>query len=128
MQLGALRRPPAAFAGHNLVALGLTAHRTDQDGLQQALGRDGVRELGEIAFGEHLARLIGIGLDQFDGQGLDPIPVAGRTLGVAGVRADRFSLFALAQQGGQAPAQAAARFAFVCTHAGSARQLRAAPV
>ena len=61
-QPGGSRRPPAALAGDQLVALGLVG-RSNQDGLQHAVLGDRRGELGQRVLVERHPRLIGVGRD-----------------------------------------------------------------
>ena len=66
MQLGQLGGPPAAFARHDLIAVG--AQRAHQDGRQHALFFYGCRQVGQRLFVEGLARLVLARLQECDRQ------------------------------------------------------------
>ena len=79
VQLGHLRRPPAALAGDDFVAV--IAQRAHHDGLHDALRADRLRQLLERIGGHVLARLVAAALHQLHRQ-VAQIAVAGRALGL----------------------------------------------
>ena len=68
MQADALGRAPAPLAGDDLVLAGRAGSGADQDGLDNALDPDRFFQVAELGFVEHLARLVGVATQQFDGR------------------------------------------------------------
>jgi hypothetical protein len=106
-QAGPLRRAPAPFAGDDLELVGLVRRGTHQDRLQHALIADRSRQGFQIGLVEMTARLIGIAMQQFDGQ----LALARRRAsGRSRVRARLGGRVGLAQQSRQSTPQSPASF------------------
>jgi hypothetical protein len=69
-EAGFLRRPPAALAGNELIAI--VAERPDEYRLENAVLADGRRQFVQRLGVEGHPRLLGIGLDPIDGDGPYP--------------------------------------------------------
>ena len=66
MQLRQLRRAPAPFAGNQLVAVACPLLGTDKNGLDKALGPNGIGKLGKPFLVKAAARLPGADIDPFN--------------------------------------------------------------
>ncbi len=109
---GPLGGTPAPLTGDDLILGGLAGRRPHQDRLQHALVADRGLQLGDLGFGEMPARLIGIGVDQLDG---DLAHAVGRRHGVG-------DLLRLAQQGGQPTSQSSAGLSHYASSYAAARR------
>ena len=61
-----LRRPPAPFTGNQLVAVACPLLGTDKNGLDKALGPNGIGKLGKPFLFKAAARLPGSDIDPFN--------------------------------------------------------------
>ena len=92
-----LRRPPATFAGDDLVGRAAVVARPHHQRLDDALLADRGGQALDLGLVEVLARLIGMGSQVLDGDGEQrPLP-----------RAERARLHGFAEEGGKALAEAA---------------------
>ena len=66
MQLRQLRRAPAPFTGNQLVAVACPLLGTDKNGLDKALGPNGIGKLGKPFLVKAAARLPGADIDPFN--------------------------------------------------------------
>ena len=98
VKFGNLRGPPAAFARNDLELALLAGGRAHDQRLNDALFIDRRREILERVLVETAARLIGVGMDLFDGN---------KAVGGLGSLCARLVLVHVGHQGGKAAAQPA---------------------